>query len=211
MPDLSARAAQRRSALIRFFSVVGIFVLIGGLLGVLWQAISPDPVKGVLYQGSVYATNPSKNSFTATGVFVLLSAGFGLISGALAGWWTRRWPVTGMFATALGALLAPPIGYLVGHSLGPSMPSLTGLKDGSAVQTALTLGGVDSPDFFPIPDAVLMVMMAAAVAAAAAYHLLAGIGSGTDHHAPWPPIATAEGAEFDQPSSTSTHDRPLSG
>jgi len=113
-------------------AVVGALLVLGALLGLVWQLISPPRPSGFHYQGGpVFAFEESEGFIASDGRFVLITAAVGLIAGILV--WTRRsWrgPVT-VAALAVGglagAIATDAVGRLTGGGT-TSAPAETLIK-----------------------------------------------------------------------------------
>lgn len=111
---MTRHAALREAGL-----VLGWFVVLGVLGGVLWWLVTP------LAEWTRTAKSASMDelnlgvSVAADGWFFVIGAVGGLVSGFVLTAWRRRDPLVTVLLVAGGAGLASLLTYLVGHALGP--------------------------------------------------------------------------------------------
>ncbi len=174
---MSGLTRRSRARTVRWvLAVLAVCAVTGGLLGVLWEKISPTQV-GVAYQGQVLLIGDvAPHSFDATAHFVLISVAAGVLLGAVVGWLGRRVPTATTGALALGSALCSTLMYSVGRALGPTTPDLSGLKDGTAVPVRLSVSEVGSAaTFLPIPDSPLVALTFAALLAVVVLYLVTSV------------------------------------
>jgi hypothetical protein len=102
-----------------------VLVIVGALLGVLWEAISPPRPQGFVSAAGVYSWQESEAFVASDGRFAIITGLTGVVAGLLL--WTRtawRGPVAiiGLaVGGVLGALATDGVGRLLGggHSSGP--------------------------------------------------------------------------------------------
>jgi len=115
-PDDPDMATELRQA-----AVVVVLATIAGIaLGLLWLWLAPR-VPLVSDGTAVFLRNSEgEEAIGADGTFVLLAAGFGVLSAAAAFWRLRRGGVYVVVGLALGAVLGSLVAWRVGVWLGPS-------------------------------------------------------------------------------------------
>ncbi|MGW1838872.1 ABC transporter permease [Streptomyces sp. BBFR2] len=97
-----------------------VLALIGALLGLLWLWLAPR-VPLIANTHSVYLKDTEgEEAIGADGVFLLLAAGFGIVSTAVLFRLRRRGGVPLVIALAVGGLLGSVLGWQLGMVLGPT-------------------------------------------------------------------------------------------
>ncbi|MEU8888175.1 ABC transporter permease [Streptomyces sp. NPDC048442] len=105
---------------LRALVVLGVTVVAGLLLGLLWVWLAPK-VPLVSTDKAVFLKDTEgEEAAGADGTFVLLSVGFGFLSAALAFWFYRRGGIPLVIALALGPFLGALLGLLAGGWFGPT-------------------------------------------------------------------------------------------
>lgn len=148
--------------------VLGAFVLAGVGLGVAWWQLA-TPLKVRFVDGAAVSWEGLDKTFDQVAIFALLSAGIGLVLGGVLAWFGRARALSTTIAVLVGSFLAGPIGYLVGHALGPSKIDSSAITGDALASAPLNLRGLssDSP-LVPFPDATLLVVALTAMVALAA-------------------------------------------
>lgn len=109
--------SDRRARVRLWLVVVGSFLLVGALAGVLWHAWwAPAPL-GVVVEGQVFF--PPDEAFAATATYMLVAAPAGLLLGGVLAYRHERDEVATLFAVLVGAVLAGVLMAQVGHLIGP--------------------------------------------------------------------------------------------
>lgn len=119
--------------------VIGWFVLLGVLSGVLWWLlVSPAEFTKLPNGGSMGEVDLGKQ-FNADGWYVVIAAVFGLVSGVALTWWRSRDPLLTSLLLIIGSATAAALMALTGHLLGPgaTRPALAAAKVGARVPERL--------------------------------------------------------------------------
>ncbi|MCB5910491.1 ABC transporter permease [Streptomyces pinistramenti] len=110
----------------------------GALLGVLWAWLAPH-IPLVADTRNVYLKNTEgEEAIGADGTFLLLSLGFGLVSGAVVFLFRRRGGIPLVVALVVGGLLGAVLGWQLGMTLGPTDDVVAHAKQ---VGTGVTFDG----------------------------------------------------------------------
>jgi hypothetical protein len=128
---------------VRALVVLLAFLTAGLLVGVVWEALW-SPVQGVALGGEwVPAGEAARESFSGTGLYVLLCAGAGVATGLLAALVARGHEVIVLGAVVVGSTAAGVLAAQVGHRLGPPDPRVVaqGLEDYAEVTADLSVSG----------------------------------------------------------------------
>ncbi len=137
---------------VRALLVLLVFLAAGLLVGVVWEALW-SPVQGVALGGEwVPAGEAARQSFSGTGLYVLLCATAGLVVGLLAAFVSRGHEVMVLGAVVVGATAAGLLAAQVGHRLGPPDPRVVaqGLEDYAEVTADLSVSGWTPYVAFPV-------------------------------------------------------------
>lgn len=128
--------------------VVAAFLVAGALCGWLWELVWDTP-SGVVVNGSWFP-DPwdagQRAAFSATGWYVTIAAGAGLVLGALAGLRSRGRELETLVAVVVGSAAAAAVMYAVGVWLGPPDPQslAADLPDGRRLPGSLGVSGLPS-------------------------------------------------------------------
>ncbi len=136
--DAPARVRPAREAAL----VLGVFLVLGLLCGVLWaQVVNPADFTKVAAGGAM-GENDLGKQFGADGWFVVIALAASLLAGLALSARRSRDPVLTVVLLVLGALLAAAVMSTVGHLLGPSDPgvALRAAKVGAKVPESLDVG-----------------------------------------------------------------------
>jgi hypothetical protein len=134
-PHLSASTAVGRDITV----VIGWFVLLGVLSGVLWWVlVSPAEFTKLPSGGSMGEVELGRR-FNADGWYVVIAAVFGLASGLALTWWRSRDPLLTSLLLILGSAVAAALMMVTGHLLGPgpTRAALASAKVGARVPERL--------------------------------------------------------------------------
>jgi hypothetical protein len=109
--------------------IIGCFLVVGALAGVLWHAWSTPPV-GVAVHGKWYADFSKPDSaFADPAHYVAIAVPTGVVLGALFGWLrgSETWTLA---AVVLGSVAAAFTMFFVGNALGPPDPTVVSATAG---------------------------------------------------------------------------------
>jgi hypothetical protein len=131
--------AARRDALL----VLGCFVVLGVLCGVLWSQVVTPAEFTKLADGGAMGEDDLGLRFGADGWFVAIGTTTGLVAGLVLAWRARD-PLVVSGLLVLGSVLAAVLMAVVGHLLGPPDPqaALEAAKVGVKVPEQLDVGVV---------------------------------------------------------------------
>ena len=150
MPRGLTRARHAGGGLVRDVVLVPLLFGIGGVVGgMVWRWLW-TPLRGTAFQGVWYpATNSS--DFSATGLYVLIGLGVGLVLGVLSALVTDRRELLTLGLVVLGSLLAAWVMLLVGEVGMPADPSrlAAGAGDRTPLPGTLTVRGWSPYGAFP--------------------------------------------------------------
>jgi hypothetical protein len=119
--------------------VIGSFVLLGVLAGVLWWLlVSPAEFTKLPSGGSMGEVDLGRQ-FNADGWYVVIAAVLGLVSGLALTWWRSRDPLLTSLLLIPGSAAAAVLMALTGHLLGPgpTRAALAAAKVGARVPERL--------------------------------------------------------------------------
>src|SRR4051812_29298038 len=102
--------------------VLGIFVVLGLLTGVLWWLLAPSPEFTKVRGGGTMDEVGLGRQFGAVAWYVAIATMTGLISGIALTWWRDRDPLLLSGLLLIGSVVAALLMGLVGHALGPGDP-----------------------------------------------------------------------------------------
>ena len=133
--------------------VLGSFLLLGALAGVLWWALV-DPAEFTKFPsaGSAMDEVDLGKQFSADGWYVVIAAVAGLVSGMAITGWRSRDPLLTSALLVVGAALAAAVMAGVGYLLGPGNPQavLEGAKVGAHVPERLDVSATAAYLAWPI-------------------------------------------------------------
>lgn len=112
--------APQRTALVRDAAVIlGTFLVLGVVGGLLWWQLTPlaewvrTEDSGTMDQAGL------SDAVAVDGWFFVIAAAGGVLAGVLLSAWRTRAPIATVLLITAGACLASAVMYLVGHQLGP--------------------------------------------------------------------------------------------
>jgi hypothetical protein len=141
-PARGPRPAWQGAAL-QALLVIGVFAAAGAAGGWLWYHLWDVP-DGVVSGGQWYTDEAGlRDDFSGVALYVVLSAGAGLVLGALAAWLLHRSELVTLAAVVAGSVLAAYLMLRVGQHLSPADPATlaTTAKDGTELDGALRVEG----------------------------------------------------------------------
>jgi hypothetical protein len=121
--------------------VLGTYVVLGVLGGVLWWLLAPTPHYTKVHGGGAMDEIALGQQFGAVAWYVAIAAAAGLLSAIALTWWRDRDPLLLSGLLLLGSVVAAVLMALVGHALGPAdpQPLLATAKLGARVPDQLHL------------------------------------------------------------------------
>ena len=131
----SASTAVRRDVTV----VVGWFVLLGVVSGVLWWLlVSPAEFTKLPSGGSMGEVDLGRR-FNADGWYVVVAGVLGLVSGLGLSWWRSRDPLLTSLLLLVGSVAAAALMTVTGHLLGPgpTRAALAAAKVGARIPERL--------------------------------------------------------------------------
>jgi hypothetical protein len=108
--------------------VIGIFLVLGLVGGVLWWLLVDPAAYTKTRDGGVMSEAALRRQFSADGVYAVIAAVTGLVTGLVVTWWRSRDPLLTSVLLVLGAALAAAVMALTGYLLGPGDPA-TALRE----------------------------------------------------------------------------------
>ena len=102
--------------------VLGVLLLLGLVGGVLWWLLVDPAAYTKTRTGGVMSEADLSRQFSADGVYAVIAAVAGLVTGLVMSWWRSRDPLLTSVLLVLGAVLAAAVMALTGHLLGPGDP-----------------------------------------------------------------------------------------
>ena len=122
--------------------VLGTFVVLGVLCGVLWWLLAPTPEFTKVRGGGNMDELDLGRGFGIVGWYVVIAGVAGLAAGLALSWWRDRDPLLTSGLLVLGSALAAALMALVGHLLGPGDPqaALAVARIGAKVPEQLRVG-----------------------------------------------------------------------
>ena len=105
--------------------VLGVLLLLGLVGGVLWWLLVDPAAYTKTRTGGVMSEADLSRQFSADGVYAVIAAVAGLVTGLVMSWWRSRDPLLTSVLLVLGAVLAAAVMALTGHLLGPGDPGAT--------------------------------------------------------------------------------------
>ena len=108
--------------------VIGIFLVLGLVGGVLWWLLVDPAAYTKTRDGGVMSEAALRRQFSADGVYAVIAAVTGLVTGLVLTWWRSRDPLLTSLLLVLGAALAAAVMALTGYLLGPGDPA-TALRE----------------------------------------------------------------------------------
>lgn len=136
--------------------ILAAFAVAGGVCGLLWHVIWDAPT-GVVFEQRWNLTTEDglRSAFSATGWFVMLSAGFGGVLGVVIGLRTRERELVSLASVVVGSIVAALLMWRIGLALSVPDPSVLARRaaDGTLLEGRIAVGGW-SP-FLAYPTAAL--------------------------------------------------------
>ncbi|CAN5472212.1 hypothetical protein BH10ACT10_BH10ACT10_09020 [soil metagenome] len=119
--------------------VLGGMLLLGMVCGVLWWLLVDPAAFTKLRDGGVMQEEDLSKQFSADGVYVVIAAVSGLVSGLLLIWWRTHDVLLTSVLLVLGTAVAAAARERTGHRLGPADPgaALAAAKVGARVPERL--------------------------------------------------------------------------
>ena len=108
--------------------VIGIFLVLGLAGGVLWWLLVDLAAYTKTRDGGVMSEAALRRQFSADGVYAVIAAVAGLVTGLVLTWWRSRDPLLTSLLLVIGAAIAAAVMALTGHLLGPGDPA-TALRE----------------------------------------------------------------------------------
>ncbi|TSB29380.1 ABC transporter permease [Streptomyces benahoarensis] len=170
-----------------------VLALVGALLGLLWLWLAPR-IPLVADTHNVYLKDTEgEEAIGADGVFLLIAAGFGIVSAAVLFRLRRRGGVPLVIALAVGGLLGSVLGWQLGMVLGPT--------DDLAAHAAQVGPGVVFDG--PLRLQAMGVLLAWPIAAMVTHLALTGLFGPRDEEPPLPgtPVPGAPDLTKDDPAA----------
>ncbi len=159
-PHQHASGTASRRLLAQAAAVVVLCAVVGAGCGWLWHRIWEPPV-GVVFDGVWYLDERGlRDEFTATGWFVVVAAGAGLLLGLVCALASSRSELVTLAALLVGTSLATYLMWRVGLHLGPADPRELALAaaDGDRLPGQIEVAG-RSP-FLVLPGTALAALAA---------------------------------------------------
>lgn len=129
--DVPAAEVRRTGGAWQVPVVLLLFLVAGGLLGVLWEHLwSPTEGRVVRHEWFVvddqlrYDLDGLRNEFAGTALFVWLGLGAGLLLGAFCSAVLARQELRTLFSVLVGSVLGSLVMWQVGTRLGPADPEV---------------------------------------------------------------------------------------
>lgn len=128
-------------------AVLVLFAAVGAGCGWLWFELWDQPVGTVAGRRWFTDEEGLRNVFGGTAWYVVIAAVAGLVAGAVAAGFGRRWPLLTLGAVIAGSALAAWLMHLVGLQLSPPDPETVArtADDGTKLRGRLSLEGEVSP------------------------------------------------------------------
>ncbi len=142
--------------------VLAVFAAAGAGLGWLWFHVWQQPTGTVVRHVWYPDEEGLRDVFDATGWYVVLAAGGGVVVGGLATAFGRRSPLVTLVAVAAGSLLAAWVMLKVGLALSPEDPQTLAktAADGAKLRGRLSLEGANSPYLaWPLGSLVTLMVL----------------------------------------------------
>lgn len=139
-------------AIIQAGIVVAVFAVAGALAGVVWEWLW-TPSSGVVVDHEwLQGLAGVQAEFSGTGVYVLVAAAAGLLTGVLCALFLDRAELVTLVAVVAGAALAGWIMVQVGHALGPDDPRVLArtTDNGTRLPSDLRVVGASPYVAFPV-------------------------------------------------------------
>ena len=121
-PTTPERRARLHGPVADVLVVLGTFVVLGVLCGVLWWVLAPTPVFTKVRGGGSMDEVDLGQQFGAVAWYVAIAAVAGLVSSIVLTWTRDRDPLLLAGLLLLGSVVAAALMALVGHVLGPGDP-----------------------------------------------------------------------------------------
>lgn len=124
-PDVSGRGGGARSggALPDVVAVLGTYVALGVVAGLLWWALYDPAEFTVVRRGGVTMGEVDLGKrFNADAWYAVIAGGLGLVSGTVVSWWRSRDPLLTTVLVLLGSGVAAGVMSVLGGWLGPADP-----------------------------------------------------------------------------------------
>jgi hypothetical protein len=141
-PDAPVRRRRLQGAGADVLVVLGTFVVLGVLGGVLWWVLAPTPEYTKIRGGGAMDEVDLGRQFGAVAWYVAIAVVAGLLFAIALTWWRDRDPLLLAGLLLLGSVVAAVLMALVGHALGPAdpQPLLATAELGAKVPDQLHVG-----------------------------------------------------------------------
>jgi hypothetical protein len=104
-------------------AVLGVFLLLGLLCGVVWWLLADPAAYTKTAQGGSMGDDEVRRQFASDGWYAVVAGVAGVLSGTAVTWWRARDPLLVTVLVVLGAALAAVVMARTGHLLGPGDPA----------------------------------------------------------------------------------------
>jgi uncharacterized membrane protein YeaQ/YmgE (transglycosylase-associated protein family) len=124
--------------------VIGSFLVLGVLTGVLWWWVVPPAQFTKLPRGGSMSEVELSKQFAADGFYVVIAAVVGVLAGLVLAWWRSRDLLLTSVLLVVGSALAAALMAVTGHLLGPgpTRAALAAAKVGAKVPERLDVDTV---------------------------------------------------------------------
>jgi uncharacterized membrane protein YeaQ/YmgE (transglycosylase-associated protein family) len=138
-PATSGSGLRSRGVVGDLALVLGGMLLLGLLCGVLWWLLVDPAAYTKLRGGGVMQEDDLSRQFSADGLYVVIAAVAGFLSGLVLTWWRSRDVLLTSVLLVVGSVLAAVVMEQTGHLLGPGDPgsALAAAKVGARVPERL--------------------------------------------------------------------------
>lgn len=184
-PATEPTAADDRNVQLKAAGLlIAVFVVVGALAGILWQAWSPQGPVGVVLSGGIQAADEKEKFVGGDGRFLVITAAVGVAIAVLA--WLLRW-----FRAARGPYVA--LGLAVGGLAGAALTEWVGYMIRGAGNTfACTAASGKCIDHLPLTVHMHALLLTEAVLAVLVYSLLVAFAVDDDLGRPDPASVRVE-------------------
>ncbi len=136
-PD--SRPGRRGGARSDVLVILGTYLVLGLVCGVLWWVLVQPAAYTKLSQGGSMSEVQLSKQFDADGWYTVLALVAGLLSGGLLTWWRSRDFLRTTLLVAVGSVLAAVLTAWTGHLLGPGSAELALRKASLGAQVPIPL------------------------------------------------------------------------
>lgn len=149
-----------RAVVVQLVVSLAIFAAAGAGAGLLWWHLWGPPATGTVSQHTWFTDEPGlRQEFSGTGLFIVISAGLGLVLGAVVAWLLARAELVTLVAVLGGSALAAWLMTVVGVHLSPPDPQLLArtAADGTELPGHLFVAG--RGPYAVLPAAALLALI----------------------------------------------------